>query len=254
MHAFVQHQAFARFGFVGDQARGRRWHSSGSTAMPRSREPVAQAGRKGFAAGQALAHAGNVAAGFLRLLDQDAQEARRAHVGIGPQFGDRLQLLLGLADAGREHGAAHRVRARFHDEGAGRHVVAEGVVDQVAGAEPGREHGAPGTPVVGRGAFGLVDRAGRGKQAGHARAAPQRGETAEPIAGACAFCRSQQFVFARDRQPRQRLARGDARGIDAGQDLGKGRAPAAHGPPAAAGRPATGLRAAAGSRVSSASK
>jgi hypothetical protein len=55
----------------------------------------------------ALAQAGDVAAGLQRFLDQDAQEAGRAGVGGGPQFGDGLQLLLGLAGAGREHGAAH---------------------------------------------------------------------------------------------------------------------------------------------------
>ena len=223
-HAFVDHQALARAGLIGNQADIGR----GVALVDRHAafgEPVAQAGRKGLAADQALDQTAHVGAAFLRLLDQDAQEARGTQVALRAQFGDGLQLLLGLAGAGREHRAADSVRARFHDERTGRHVVAEGVVHQVAGAKACREQGTGGAPVVARRALRLIDRAGAGVQARHGGAVADGGKAAEGIlAGrAAGLLTRQQLALARDRQARQRGARVDGRRIHARQDLAHGR-------------------------------
>ena len=80
-------------------------------------EPVAQAGREGLAADQALRcwmslpPSGGL---FHRMRRKLAVPSSHR-----PQFGNGLQLLLGLAGAGREHGAAQRMRAGLHDEAPG---------------------------------------------------------------------------------------------------------------------------------------
>jgi hypothetical protein len=67
-------------------------------------------------------------------------------------------------------------------------------------------HGARGTPVVGPGALGFIDRAGRGVNAAHLRAAHRGGKAAEHIAGALRLLALEQLMLARHRQTRQRSA------------------------------------------------
>jgi hypothetical protein len=95
-HAFVDRQALARTGFVGDQAQ-----VGGDVALVDRHaalgEPVAQAGGQGLAAHHGLAQAADVDAVGLDLFDKDAQEAGRAGVGLWLEVGDGLKLLFGLA-------------------------------------------------------------------------------------------------------------------------------------------------------------
>jgi len=100
-------------------------------------------------------------------------------------------------------------------------------VHQIACLEAGGGHGAGGTPVVGGGAFGFVDGAGRLVNTACAAGADQTfpadgGKAPERIGGALGLLACQQFVFARDRQLGQCSAAGDAGGVDPFQDFGKG--------------------------------
>jgi hypothetical protein len=108
-HTLVDDQALARFGLVGHQAE-----VGGAVARvavdAAGREPVAQRHGKRFAAERGLLQRGQGDAGFVGLLEQDAQEARRADIGVGPEVGHRLQLQLGLASAAGKDGAADRHR------------------------------------------------------------------------------------------------------------------------------------------------
>ena len=129
--------------------------------MPRARSQSRSAGREGLAADRGLAQRRQRDARLVGLFERDAQEARRAGVGVGAQLGHRLQLQLGVAHAARKDRAADGVRAGFHHRAGRREVVAEAVVHQVAGAKAGGEQRAAEAPVVGAMAFGFVDRAGR---------------------------------------------------------------------------------------------
>ena len=230
-HAFVEHQALARRGLVGDQAQ-----VGGAVALvgldAACAQQVAQRGGEGLAADRGLAQRGQRHAALVGLFQRDAQEAGRAGIGIGTQLGHRLQLQLGVAHAAGKDRAADGVRAAFHHRAGRRQVVAEAVVHQVAGAKAGGEQRAAEAPVVGAGAFGFVDRAGRLEHAPRRarralRAPADGGEAAEGVAGAAGLLALEQFVLARHRQLRQRAARADGGGIDAAQDLGKGgRSPA----------------------------
>jgi hypothetical protein len=151
---------------------------------------------------------------LVRLVEQDAQEGRRADVGVGLQVGDRRELLLGLADAGGKDGAAERVRGGLHHRAGGREVVREGVVHQVAGTETRGEQRARQAVVVGARAFGFVERAGRGEHAPARRAPAHRREAAE---GPRRLLQLEQFRLARDRQRGERLAAGHRIRIDVGE-------------------------------------
>jgi hypothetical protein len=117
------------------------------------------------------------------------------------------------------------VGARFHDERAGRHVVAEGVVHQVTRAEAGGEQRARGAPVVARGALRFVDGPGRREHARHGGPADDGREAAEGVGGARGVLPLEQLVLAQHREPGEGLAGGDRCCIDAGQQrrIGGGR-------------------------------
>ena len=87
----------------------------------------------------ALVEARQRDAQLVGLLEDDLEERRRADVAVRLQVGHRLHLLLGLADAAREHRAAQRVRAGLEHRARRREVVGEAVVDEVAAAEARRE-------------------------------------------------------------------------------------------------------------------
>ena len=86
-------------------------------------------------------------------------------------------------------------------EPAGRHVVAEAVVHQLAGAKAGGVQGARGAPVVGRRALGFVDRCRgwRTRGASAARGRWRRSRRTASLARSCLLQR-QQFGLARHRQ------------------------------------------------------
>ena len=78
---------------------------------------------------------------------------------------DRLELLLGIADAAGNSGAAQCVGASLQDVGARREVIRERVVHHVAGSAAGREQRAGRAAKVLVVPLRLEDRAGRHVQA-----------------------------------------------------------------------------------------
>ena len=188
-HALVDDQPVARARLVRDQAEvgGAVGLVGGDAALA---EPVAQRRRHRLAAQRCLGERRQREAGLVGLF----RAARAGSFGVfrhrpsARSVGHRLQLQLGLAGAGRKDGAADRVRAAFHHRAGRREVIAEAVVDQVAGAKAGGEERSRHAPVVGTRTFGLVDRPGRGKHAqGALRWRPNRApadgrEAAERIA------------------------------------------------------------------------
>ena len=141
------------------------------------------------------------------------------------QLGHGADLLLGLACTTRKHGAAQSVGAGFHHGARRREVVTEAVVNQLATAKARRKHGARHAPVVCARAFGLVNRAGAGKDARHLLAKTQRAKAAKDIApsGARRLLLLQKGVFANHRQLRQRGARRNVGRVDMCQRGAKGR-------------------------------
>ena len=201
-HTFVKHQAFPRFGFIGNQAKIGRGIAlvAGNAVLC---QPVTQAGRKCFARNQRPGNAGQRQLHFECLVDDDFQEAGSADVARRFELGHGKHLLLSLAGAGRKHRTSERVSATFH-HGPGRHkVVAETVVDQLAGPKAGRIHCPRQAPVVFARRFWFVNRARAGEHAWHFVAVVQYAEAAERITasvgragGQLAF---QQLVLACDR-------------------------------------------------------
>ncbi len=80
-----------------------------------------------------------------------------------------MQLLLGLAGAGRDHRAAERLGAALDHRARRGQVIGEGVVHQIAGAEPGGEEGPREAPVIRPPALRFVDRPGRHEDASEGR-------------------------------------------------------------------------------------
>ena len=227
-HAFVDDQALARFGFVGDEAQ-----VGGAVALVRRdaarRKAVAQGGRKSFAADRGFRQRGKRNAELVGFFEQQPEETRGADVAIGPQRRHRLHLQIGLAGAGGEHGAADRVGTAFHHRAGRREVVAEGVVDEVAGAKAGREQGAAHAPVVGARAVGLVDRPGRREDT---RRPPRRvatsapadcGKAAEHVAASRRSLALEQLVLAQNGKPGERGSAVDSARIDVAQTFREGR-------------------------------
>ena len=76
--------------------------------MPRFCMALPERGRKVLGADLGLLQAGDVGLQLVGLLDDQLEEGRRAGEGIDAQVADRGDLHLGLADAGRHHGATER--------------------------------------------------------------------------------------------------------------------------------------------------
>ncbi|MCY1527672.1 hypothetical protein D9M68_627440 [compost metagenome] len=182
-------------------------------------DPVVQARRKGLARDERLGEPGQLLTLFFGLLQQDLQEARRARIAVGLEVDDGFELLLGLARAAREDGAAQGVRAAFHDRAGRRHVVAEAVVDQLAAAKTRRMQRPRGAPVVARFALGFVDGAGAREDARHARPAHDRRKAAEGVVGAARLLQLEQFRLARDGQLRECFTRDDVAGFHTVENL-----------------------------------
>ena len=186
--------------------------------------PLLQRGGEGLARHQRLGQAGQGNALGLGFFQDQLQKAGRANVARRAQLGHGLHLLLGLARATGKHRAAHRMGAVFHHRPSRDKVVAEAVVDQLARAKACGVNGARHAPVVAAQAFGLVDRAGAGEHARHGLAKTLGGKAAKGPLGTQGLLALKELVFARDGQLRQCRARGDARCIHPGQDVGKRRA------------------------------
>jgi hypothetical protein len=105
----VDDHAFFRAALVGRDAE-----LGGGVALQHrdaaAAEFVAQRSRQCRARNQRTLDRGRVLAGLLGGVEQDFQEVRRAHVTGRLELRDRLELLLGVAGTGRDHGAAERHR------------------------------------------------------------------------------------------------------------------------------------------------
>ena len=77
---------------------------------------------------------------------------------------DRLDLLLGVAGAGGNDGAAERMRPGLHDEAARRKMIGKRVVHDLAAPEAGGEQRPRRPPAIFSLALELEDRAGRHQQ------------------------------------------------------------------------------------------
>ena len=161
----VDHHAFAKLALraralISDDADIR-----GAVALqhaePAAAEFGAQRRRQGFRPDQRLLQRGNVAALARRAVEQDLEEGRRPDIADRPQIGDRAQLLLGLAGAGRDHRAAERLGAALDHRARRGQMIREGVVHEIAGAKPGGEEGPREAPVIRPPALRFVDRPGR---------------------------------------------------------------------------------------------
>src|SRR3546814_3744744 len=75
--------------------------------------------------------------------------------------GDGLDLLLAVARAARDDGAAEATRGTVQHPAAGRQVVGKAVVHDVAGAKAGGEQRPLQAPETGPGGLELVDRPDR---------------------------------------------------------------------------------------------
>ena len=190
------------------------------------RQPVAQRRRKCFATDQRLAQRRHVDAALDCPLHQDLEEARRARVTMRPKVGDRLQLQLGIAHPGGKHGAADRIRARFDHRRGGCQVIAEAVVQQIAGAKTGGMQGAADAPVVGARSLRFIDRPWRLEHPPCATsrsrrliAPAHRRQAAEHVAAGTGACPFEQLVLAQHRQPGKRRPVADLCGIDRCEQL-----------------------------------
>ena len=80
---------------------------------------------------------------------------------------DRIELLLGIADAAWNDRATKRVRAGFENKAAGREMIGEGIVHDVAGTKPGSINGARRAPPIRALALRFEDRPRRHQQPPH---------------------------------------------------------------------------------------
>jgi hypothetical protein len=128
-----------------------------------------------------------------------------------PVVGDRLDLLLGVADAGRDHRAAERLGAGVHDVPARRQVIGERVVHDIAGPKAGGVERPRGAPPVGVIALGFEDRP-RGHQQAPQLAGRLQRQSAERRHR---LLQGRQVGLAQDRQLGERGARGHRLGVDA---------------------------------------
>ena len=136
---------------------------------------------------------------LVRLLQDDPQKRRRAHVAIRTQLGHRLHLLLRLAGAAGKHRAAQRMRAGFEHRTRRREVIGKAVVDEIARAESRGEQRPRQAPVIGTRALGLVNRPGRREHAAAigptAASLPLVPLAAKPPKGRASFWRSSSSDF-----------------------------------------------------------
>ena len=108
-HGLVDDHAFARLALVGDDAE-----LGGGVALQHRDaargEFLPQRGRQRRAGNEAAPERGGLA-GLLGGVEQDLQKVRRADIASRLEMRDRLELLLGIAGAGRDDRAAERMRA-----------------------------------------------------------------------------------------------------------------------------------------------
>jgi hypothetical protein len=186
---------------------------------PAPADLVAQRRRQRPARGQRLGERGDVGLDLLRLVQEYLQEVGRAGVGVGPVMGDRPDLQLALPDAGGDHRAAQRMGRRLEHGAGRREMVAEGVVDDVPGPEPGGEQGAGEPPPVAAMALRVGDRPGRQEQP--RELAHWRG--GKPAERRRRGLQRRQPRLAQHRQPGERRARGQLGRVDLAEQPGPAR-------------------------------
>ena len=176
-------------------SRRLRSHRPG-TLRSRARERIADDRQEGLARHQRLLQARQSHAELIRLVENDPEERRRAHVPVGLKIGHRLHLLLGLPGAAGEDGAAQRVRAGLEHRPCRREVIGKAVVDEVAAAETGGEQRPAPAASSPLGALRArrSGRATRRPAPALPSAAPQRA-AAKPPKGRLAFCSSSSSDF-----------------------------------------------------------
>ena len=113
---------------------------------------------------------------------------------------DRLDLLLGVADAGGDHCAAERMCASFHDEAAGREMIGKRIMHDVPAPESGGKKRPRGCPEIAAVAFRLENGTWRHQNA----AQGCRWSDIEPAEGRMRALMRRQVGFAEQRQFRQR--------------------------------------------------
>ena len=134
-------------------------------------------------------------------------------MALGPVLGHHLGLLFGIADPGRDHRAAEGAGRIVKDPAAGREMVGEGILDDIAPAQPGGVERPRAAVKICARAHDLEDRPRRGEGDG---GVAQR-HCVEPGERRRGLLRFDQAVLAGDRQGGQCLAGGQRRRIDIGQ-------------------------------------
>ncbi len=124
---------------------------------------------------------------------------------------DRLDLLLGVADAAGDDRAADGLEAGLENVGARREVIRKAVDGDVAGADASGEYGSTRAVHI---AFHALEFEDRSRRHQDPFGLPWR-ECIEAAEGRIGFLQRDQIGLAQQRQLRQSLAGGDLRRIDA---------------------------------------
>jgi hypothetical protein len=152
--------------------------------------------RQVFGADHGLLQAGYVALKLVALLDDQLEKRGSADERVDTEVAYRRYLHLGLADAGRHHGAAERQRPRLEHRAGGRKVVSEGVDHQVAGTKAAGVKAARGAPPVLALSLRIVNRSRRDEDL----AQPLARRGIEPAERRYLLLQLAEIGFARHRQ------------------------------------------------------
>ena len=164
-------------------------------------ELFAQRGRQCGTRYKAPLDRGRSLPAILRRIEQDLEEVRRPDISRRPIMRDRIELLLGIADAAWNDGATKRVRAGFEDKATGREMIREGIVHDLARTKPGCIKSARCSPPIGALTLRFKDGSRRHQQAPHFAG---RGHV-EPAERRAFFLQCRNIRFAQHRQLRQRV-------------------------------------------------
>ena len=225
--------------------------------MPRASNASRRLARKRLGRTQsAFDEARDLHAHFVGLLDDDPRETtacRRSRSGSRSAIACTCCSVCPVPAGNTVQ--PERVRAGLEHRARRREVIGEAVVHEIARAKPRREQRAREPPVVGRGAFRLVDRPRRGEHARRALDVPAASAlVANPPNGRLLSEVSSELRLASDGNLRQRRARADRGGIHVGEDARRRARSLAWAIWRARARASCSRSRSSGSRVSSASK